>query len=122
MRCSRVGFWLLLLAGCPPAAVAPAAVVPEGLEGEPCAIGDRAVRTCGAGLTCTPRPVVAQDVADRRTISAEGTNCGGVAEIPCGEGLGCQLLTSEDVMLKDAMGTCQQESVCAPAPAAPAAE
>lgn len=118
MRGSPIGLlFLLLLVGCPPPALAPAPAVPTGLDGEPCAIGDRVVRACGAALACLPRTVVAQDPADRRTVSAEGANCGGVAEIPCGEGLGCQLLTSEDVMAKDAMGTCQQESICAPAPA-----
>jgi hypothetical protein len=107
---------VLLLAGCPPPpAAAPAAAVPEGLEGEPCAIGDRVVRRCGLGLACIPRTVVPRDPADRRTASAEGENCGGVGDIPCGDGLGCQLLTREDVMAKDAMGTCQQESLCAPA-------
>lgn len=110
---------LLVLAACTPAVVATAPAVVVGLEGEPCAIGERIVRRCGVGLTCTPRTVVPRDAADRQTVSAEGENCGGVGAIPCGEGLGCQLLTSEDVMAKDAMGTCQQESVCAPEVAAP---
>ena len=119
MRCAWLGSLLFLLTACPPEpVVATAPTAAAGLEGEPCAIGDRIVRRCGAGLACTLRPVVPPDPASRQTLSAENENCGGVGAIPCGEGLGCQLLTSEDVMAKDAMGTCQRESVCEPEAAA----
>ncbi|HSO31400.1 MAG TPA: hypothetical protein VLT33_02760 [Labilithrix sp.] len=117
MRLSSIACVLatsLLLTGCPPAPVAPAPPLAEGLEGEPCAIGDRAVRKCGVGLACVPRTVVPQDPADRHMVSAEGAACGGVGDIPCGEGLGCQL-ANDDVMAANAMGHCQQESLCAPA-------
>ena len=120
MRAPSIGLCLVLLTACPPEAAAPSAPpIAAGLEGEPCAIGDRVVRACGAGLACVPRAVVPLAPSDRQTVSPEGANCGGVGAIPCGEGLGCQLLTSEDVMAKDAMGTCQQESLCAPAPPTP---
>ena len=101
------------VAGCPPAPATPAPVsIPEGQEGEPCAIGDRTVRTCGFRLVCVPKPVAAPD--DKQLVSVDGAPCGGVGGIQCLAGLGCQL-AADDVMVADAMGTCRQESVCASA-------
>lgn len=107
---------LLALAGCPEPPVAPAATAPvaQGLEGEPCAIGDRVVRQCGPRLTCVAKPHAPFDPQAKQILSADGSPCGGVAGIQCAEGLGCQL-KDDDVMAADAMGTCRQESVCEPA-------
>ncbi len=106
---------LLAIAGCPEPPVAPVAPAPvaEGLEGEPCAIGDRAVRQCGRGLTCVAKPHRPFDDKEKQILSADGSPCGGVAGIQCADGLGCQL-KDDDVMRADAMGTCRQESVCEP--------
>ena len=110
--------FLLLCAACPPDRPA-RAPLPEGQEGEPCAIGDRVVRQCGFGLACIERPAAPMDPNERQVVSAEGGGCGGVAGIQCLPGLACDI-APDDVMQADAMGKCASESFCAhpePAPA-----
>jgi len=107
----------VLLVGCPPEkpAEAPAQAAPApGSEGEPCAVGDRVVRACGAGLACTAMPVAPADPKEKQVLSLEGGSCGGVAQIPCGDGLAC-LMNEDEPLVGNAMGLCKTQSVCMPA-------
>lgn len=85
-----------------------------GQEGEPCAIGDRVVRACATGLACTAMRVTPADPKDRHLYSPEGGGCGGIGDVPCGEGLACSM-NEDEALAADAMGICKTQSVCLPA-------
>jgi hypothetical protein len=112
----------LALVGCPPdKPPEPPPPPPPATEGEPCAVGDKVVRTCATGLVCTAMQVTPIDPKARQVLSPEGGGCGGVGEIQCGEGLAC-LMNEDEALAADAMGICKTQSVCLPLPSEPAPE
>jgi hypothetical protein len=107
-----------LLLGCPPDKPAEAPLKPDpalGQEGEPCAVGDRVSRACGPGLTCTEMAVAPFDPNEKQVLSHQNGGCGGVAQIPCAEGLAC-LMNEDEALAADAMGICKTQSICAVTP------
>ena len=98
---------LLALAspGCSPGPLA----LPPGPRGEVCAVGDRVLRTCAAGLTCTSRTVVPAYPWETRSV--DGERCGGFSGNECLRGLTC-VSAYEDRYVADASGTCRRSSTC----------
>ncbi len=74
--------------------------LPDGQEGERCALAGERIRECASGLTCRSSP----------KASAEGDPCGGLAGVKCGTGLACAWGPARPH--PDEMGTCRIESVC----------
>lgn len=88
-----------------------------GSAGDPCAIGNRAIRACGGTLKCTPQPytppppVAPGEFKGPEKPNDIGGNCGGVAGFHCVEGLACDM-TPEQETASDGMGSCARASKC----------
>jgi hypothetical protein len=59
--------------------------------------------------------VASADPQEKQVLSHENGGCGGVAQIPCAEGLAC-LMNEDEALAADAMGICKTQSVCEATP------
>lgn len=83
--------------------------LPDGQEGERCALAGERIRDCASGLTCRPSPIDLVAPTDRQSGGVVGEQCGGLAGVKCASGLACAWPARPH---PDEMGSCRVESVC----------